>query len=143
MNATSENARRQPGAAFETAQEGTGRAHYTAAKRCPFGTEIEAKLKATGTTDVRLYAGRGDRWRSAMRRRALVGPATATLLPPGDDPLALRWPACPIVGDVSGLDGATVRKLASALVRDGAQLAFLTDLKSGITHRIVPVTKVA
>jgi len=112
-------------------------------KAAPFFREIEAKLKANGTADVRLYAGDGDRWKAAMRRRALVGPATATLLPPGEDSLNIRWPACPMVADVTGLDGATVRNLASALVRDGAQLAFLTDLESGITHRVVPVAEVA
>jgi len=112
-------------------------------KAAPFLREIEAKIKATGTADVRLYAGDGDRWKATMKRRALVGPATATLLPPGDDPLALRWPACPIVADVTGLPGDQVRKLCEALTRDGAQLAFLTDLQSGITHRVVPVAEVA
>ncbi|MBU6405339.1 MAG: hypothetical protein KGQ84_11620 [Proteobacteria bacterium] len=106
-------------------------------KPAPFFREIADKLKATGSADVRLYAG-ADPWKCCMRRRAQVGPASATLLPRGEDPLNLRWPACPMVCDVTGLDGATVRKLAEALVRDGAQLAFLTDLDRGDTLRIVP-----
>ena len=113
-------------------------------KRCPFGGEIEAQIAATGSADVCLYAGDpAHRWTRALARRALVGPASATLLPPGIDPLALRWPACPIVADVTGLDGVQVRALAEALIRDGAGLAFLTDLKAGITHRVVPELETA
>ncbi len=108
-------------------------------RRCPFGGEIEGKVAATGSADVRLYAGDpAHRWTRALARRALVGPASATLLPPGIDPLALRWPACPVVGDITGLPGDQVRALAEALVRDGCGLAFLTDLERGNTLRIVP-----
>lgn len=109
-------------------------------RRCPFGGEIASKIAATGSADIRLYASEpaSRRWSRALARRALVGPATATLLPAAADPLSLRWPACPIVGDVSGLPGDQVHALAIALVRDGCELAFLTDLKSGITHRVVP-----
>lgn len=111
-------------------------------KPAPFCREIEAVIAAGRVPDVRLYAG-ADPWKSCMRRRALVGPATATLLPRGTDPLDLHWPACPMVADVTRLDCATVRKLAEALVRDGCELAFLTDLNAAITHRIVPVAEVA
>ena len=108
-------------------------------RRCPFGGEIASKIAATGSADVCLYAGDpAHRWTRALARRALVGPASATLLPPGIDPLALRWPACPVVGDVTGLPGHEVRALAEALVRDGCGLAFLTDLARGNTLRIVP-----
>lgn len=114
--------------------------HAAPLRRAPFVAEIEAKIAATGTADVRLFAGEPSRrWPRALARRALVGAGTATLLPPGTEPLALRWPACPIVADITGLDGATVRKLAEALVRDGATLAFLTDLVRGHTLRIVPI----
>lgn len=113
-------------------------------KRCPFYAEIEAKLRATGTADIRLFAGvAAHRWARALARRALVGVGTATLLPPGDDPRSIRWPACPIVADVSRLPGDQVHALAEALVRDGAPLAFLTDLQSGITHRVVPELETA
>ncbi len=108
-------------------------------RRCPFGVEIEAKIAATGSADIRLYGGDpAHRWTRALARRALVGPGTATLLPLGADPLSLRWPSCPIVGDVTALDGATVRRLAEALIRDGCGLAFLTDTQRGDTLRIVP-----
>ncbi|MHB1895426.1 MAG: hypothetical protein ACYCOY_02085 [Metallibacterium sp.] len=111
-------------------------------RRAPFVAEIEARIKATGVADVRLYAG-ADRWARALARRALVGTGTATLLPPGADPLSLRWPRCQIVADVTGLAGDQVHALAEALVRDGATLAFLTDLHSGITHRVVPDLEIA
>lgn len=107
-------------------------------KRAPFVAEIEAKLKATGTADIRLFAGvAAHRWSRALARRALVGAGTATLLPPGADPLSLRWPGCPIVADVTSLPGHEIRALAEALVRDGCEFAFLTDLKSGVTHRVL------
>ncbi len=113
-------------------------------RRAPFYREIEAKQRSGVTPDVRLFAGdAAHRWTRALARRAIVGPATATLLPPGADALELRWPACPIVADVTGLDGVQVRALAEALIRDGAALAFLTDLKSGITHRVVPELETA
>lgn len=109
-------------------------------KRCPFYHEIASKIEATGTADVRLFAAEpaSHRWARALARRALVGPATATLLPPGASPLALRWPACAMVCDTTGLDGATVRRLAEALVRDGCKLAFMTDTQRGHTSRIIP-----
>lgn len=108
-------------------------------KRAPFVAEIEAKIAATGDADVRLFAGDpADRWTRVLARRALVGPASATLLPPGADPLSLRWPAVPIVADITGLPGDQVRALGEALVRDGCELAFLTDLARGNTLRIVP-----
>lgn len=98
-------------------------------KAAPFFREIAAVIASARVPDVRLYAGTPDRrWPQALARRAMVGPATATLLPVGADPLALRWPACPVVADITGLDGATVRKLAEALVRDGCELAYLIDL---------------
>ena len=114
-------------------------------KRCPFGREIEAKIGATGTADVRLYASEpaSRRWSRALARRALVGPATATLLPPSTDPLELRWPACPIVADVTGLPGDQVHALAQALIRDGCEFAFLTDLARGHTLRVVPQLEAA
>jgi len=56
---------------------------------------------------------------------------------------SLRWPAVPIVGDVTGLADDQVHALARALIRDGCQLAFLTDLKSGVTHRVLPELEVA
>lgn len=113
-------------------------------KRCPFGREIEAKIAATGSADIRLFAGDpARRWSRALARRALVGPGTATLLPPGADPLAVQWPACPLVCDITALDGATVRRLAEAVVRDGCKLAFMTDLARGNTLRIVPELEVA
>ena len=109
-------------------------------RRCPFGVEIEAKITTTGTADIRLYASEpaSHRWSRALARRALVSPGTATLLPLGANPLSLRWPACPVVADVTSLPGDQVRALAEALIRDGAELAFLTDLKSGVTHRVLP-----
>jgi hypothetical protein len=98
-------------------------------KRCPFGAEIAAKLRVTGTADIRLFAGvAAHRWARALARRAIVGPATATLLPPGEDPRSIRWPACQIVADVTGLAGDQIHALAEALVRDGAPLAYLIDL---------------
>lgn len=113
-------------------------------RRCPFGAEIEAKQRSGVTPDVRLFAGDpAHRWTRALARRALVGPASATLLPPGIDLLELRWPACPIVGDVTGLPGDQVHALAEALIRDGCELAFLTDLERGQTLRIVPELEVA
>lgn len=96
-------------------------------KASPFYHEITAKLASGVMPDIRLYAG-ADRWTSALARRALVGPASATLLPPGADPLALRWPACSVVADVTGLAGDVVRALAEALVRDGCTHAVLIDL---------------
>ena len=108
-------------------------------RRCPFAAEIAAELRATGHVNVRIFAGEpAHRWSRALTRRALVGPATATLLPPGVDPRAIRWPGCEIVADVTGLPGDQVRGLAEALVRDGCELAFLTDLERGETLRIVP-----
>lgn len=108
-------------------------------RRAPFVAEIEQKIAATGSADIRLFAGDpAHRWRRAKQRRALVGPATATLLPPGADPAELRWPGCPIVADITGLAGDQVHALAAALVRDGAPLCFLTDLERGHTLRIVP-----
>ena len=113
-------------------------------RSAPFYREIEAKQRSGVTPDVRLYAGDpAHRWTRALARRALVGPASATLLPPGIDPLALRWPACPVVDDVTGLPGHEVRALAEALVRDGCGLAFLTDLARGHTLRIVPELETA
>ncbi|WP_081126032.1 hypothetical protein [Metallibacterium scheffleri] len=98
-------------------------------KRCPFGAEIAAIIGSGKTPDVRLYAGPpAHRWSRALARRALVGAATATLLPPGDDPRSIRWPGCPIVADVTGLAGDQIHALAEALVRDGAPLAYLIDL---------------
>lgn len=98
-------------------------------KRAPFVAEIEAKIASTGDADVRLFAGDpAHRWSRALARRALVGPASATLLPPGADPLALRWPACPAVADITGLPGDVARALAEALIRDGCTHAVLIDL---------------
>ena len=98
-------------------------------RRAPFVAEIEAKIAATGDADVRLFAGDpAYRWTRALARRALVGPASATLLPVGADPLALRWPACPIVADITGLAGDQVHALAEALVRDACPHAVLIDL---------------
>ena len=100
-------------------------------KRCPFGGEIEAQIAATGSADVCLYAGDpAHRWTRALARRALVGPASATLLPPGIDPLALRWPAGTCIADVSGQSAEIVRALAQALVRDGVTHALLVDLEN-------------
>ena len=109
-------------------------------RRCPFGVEIAAKIAATGSADVRLYASEpaSRRWSRALARRAVVGPGTATLLPSGADPLSLRWPAVPIVCDVTSLAGDQVHALAQALIRDGSELAFLTDLARGHTLRVVP-----
>ena len=108
-------------------------------KAAPFSAEIAEKIRATGAADVRLFAGDpAHRWPRALARRALVGAGTATLLPQGADPGALRWPACPIVADITRLAGDQVRALAEALVRDGCELAFLTDLERGHTLRIVP-----
>ncbi len=108
-------------------------------RAAPFFREIEAKAASGIVPDVRLYAGDpARRWSRALARRALVGPASATLLPPGADPRELRWPAVPIVCDVTSLAGDQVHALATALVRDGCTLAFLTDTQRGHTLRVVP-----
>ncbi len=97
-------------------------------KSAPFFREIAAQIDATGTADVRLFAGDpARRWPRALARRAMVGPATATLLPAGVDPLALRWPACPVVADITGLPGDQVHALCEALARDGCELGYLID----------------
>ena len=100
-------------------------------RAAPFFREIEAKAASGIVPDVRLYAADpAHRWTRALARRALVGPASATLLPPGIDPLALRWPAGTCIADVSGQSAEIVRALAQALVRDGVTHALLVDLEN-------------
>jgi hypothetical protein len=78
------------------------------------------------------------RWRSARNWQRLAGPGTCTLLPPGERPAALRWPAGTVIANVTGAAGDVVRELAEALVRDGCTLAFLTDTASSLSHRVIP-----
>ncbi len=106
---------------------------------CPWLHEIEQRATRRDYS-VRVFAQADSaaRWRSARNWRRLCGPGTATLLPPGERPAALRWPAGTCIANVTRAAGDEIHELALALIRDGCELAFMTDLQSGITHRVVP-----
>jgi hypothetical protein len=106
---------------------------------CPWLYEIEQRARQ-GAYSVRIFAQADSaaRWRCARNWRRVAGPGTATLLPPGERPAALRWPAGTVIADVTGELGDVVCELAEALIRDGCTLGFLTDTASNLTHRVLP-----
>ncbi|MHB1991002.1 hypothetical protein [Metallibacterium scheffleri] len=108
-------------------------------RACPWLHEIEQRAKVREYS-VRIFAQADSaaRWRSARNWRRLAGPGTCTLLPPDERPAALRWPAGTVIANVTRAAGDEIHELALALIRDGCELAFMTDLQSGITHRVVP-----
>lgn len=132
MNARrrNESARRQPGA--ETSRFGTrerAQGDPNAFRRLPpYGREVMDALAAGDSPNVRLYANRPDPWTPARAHRAAFGPASTLVLSPGAEPEGFTWPPVrDLVGNVTGLDGESVRALAQALVRDGVRLAYLLD----------------
>jgi hypothetical protein len=111
----------------------------SAQRACPWLHEIEQRATVREYS-VRVFAQADSaaRWRSARNWRSVAGPGTTTLLPPGERPAALRWPAGTVIANVTDQLGDVVHELAEALVRDGCELAFLTDLAANITHRVLP-----
>lgn len=107
-------------------------------RACPWLQEIEQRATQRDYS-VRIFAQADSaaRWRCARNWRRVAGPGTTTLLPPGERPAALRWPAGTVIADVTGTAGDVVRELAEALVRDGCTLAFLTETASNLTQRVV------
>jgi hypothetical protein len=100
----------------------------TKLKAAPYCVEIEAARKAGKPCNVRLFAGK-NAWERAQRHRDRFGPASVLVLPPGSNPLCLRWPRIPdLVADITGMDGAIVRDLGAALIRDGAVLVYAIDV---------------
>jgi hypothetical protein len=113
-------------------------------RACPWLHEIEERARQRDYS-VRIFAQADSaaRWRSARNWRSVAGPGTTTLLPPGERPAALRWPAGTCIANVTGTAGDVVRELAEALVRDGCELVFLTDIAARTTHRVVPAPESA
>ena len=100
-------------------------------KRCPFFNEI-ARRQAEGLErSWRLFAAgsRDERWR---RARSWSGPQMpgGTLLVPGDDPAAIRWPGGTPIVDITAAPADTVHALARALMRDGVTHAVFIDTRT-------------
>jgi hypothetical protein len=99
----------------------------TKLKAAPYCAEIESAVKAGKACNVRLFAG-NNAWERAKQHRNRFGPASALVLPPGSNPLFLRWPRITdVVADITGIDGTVVRDLGAALIRDGAMLVYAID----------------
>lgn len=90
-------------------------------KRSPYFNEVSASPR-----NVYLFTG-PKAWSRAKRRREQFGQGTALLLPPGEDPAGLRWPAVAggVLIDARELDRQDALNVAASLVRDGTPLAFV------------------
>jgi hypothetical protein len=103
------------------------KSHPAKVRAAPYAVEIEEAIRLGRRPNVRLFAGR-EAWERAQRHRDRFGPASALVLPPGENPLELRWPRLSdLVADIRGVDGQTVRDLGTALIRAGARLVFAID----------------
>ena len=102
-------------------------AHTPIRHLVPYGREVKAALDAGRHPNVRVFACR-NAWRLAREHRQTFGSGTVLVLPYGENPEAFRWPRVPdLLGNITGLPGDEVQRLARALVRDGCRLAYLLD----------------
>lgn len=93
----------------------------------PYGREVQAELNACHHPNVRIFACR-NAWRLAREHRHTFGSGTVLVLPYGENPETFRWPCVrDLMGNITGLPGDQVQRLARALVRDGCRLAYLLD----------------
>ena len=90
-------------------------------RRCPYFAEV-----AQQSRNVYLFTG-PDAWDRAKRRRESHGPGSALLLPPGEDPAALRWPPVPdgLLLAAGDMPRQAAVAFAALLVRDGSPLVFV------------------
>lgn len=71
----------------------------------PFGRAVVAKLNRGERPNVWVYGG-SRAWEEARWRTYHIGPGTALLLPPGDDPNGYRWPVAGLGIMLVWLDGS-------------------------------------
>lgn len=94
----------------------------------PFADEIDAALAEHKQVNVRLFACQPDPWPAALAHREAFGAASTLVLPPDTNPLSLAWPALTnLTGDITGLPDVVLHDLATALVRAGLRLGYLSD----------------
>lgn len=106
----------------------TAHPNRTSVRRlAPYAHEVQAALDAGHLPNVRVFACR-NAWKLAREHRHTFGQGTVLVLPPGENPETFRWPCVrDLMGNITGLPGDQVQRLAHALVRDGCRLAYLLD----------------
>lgn len=92
----------------------------------PYGKDVAAAVAAGRAVNVYVYAG-PNAWQRARDRLASHGPASAMVLPPGDDPAAYRWPRIPggVLVDARDIDRQTALRIATCIVSCGTGMVFV------------------